>query len=91
MVEEKVVHTSLVGLIRDEFHKGNEITLTDLYNILSKNPDVTIEHYKLGHRIRSAIYSLQKGNEIIRVRDATYKKLDKKRNFPKIYKIDQGN
>ncbi|MBI3842159.1 MAG: hypothetical protein HY295_03285 [Thaumarchaeota archaeon] len=68
------MHTSLVNLIRNEFDKGKEITLTELYNILSKNPDVTIERYKLGHRIRSAIYSLQKSNEIVRVRDATYKK-----------------
>lgn len=41
------MHASLVGLIRDEFDKGNEITLTDLYHILSKNSEVTIEHHSL--------------------------------------------
>ena len=60
--------------VRSEFEKGEELTLDELYEILSKNPLLKVDPSKLKHRIRSTIYSLQKANEIVRLRDATYKK-----------------
>jgi hypothetical protein len=68
------MHTSFMSLLRNEFDKGNAITLDYLYGILAKNPDLKLNSITLKHRIRSAIYSLQKSNEITRVADATYKK-----------------
>lgn len=68
----------IADIIRAEFNKGNELTLGDLHKVLLKHPEITIEHSKLGHRIRSTIYSLNKSNEIVRIGKSTYKKVNNK-------------
>ena len=68
------MQTSFVKLIRNEFNKGKELSLDQLYSILSKNPDMKLTPSILKHRIRSSIYSLQQNNEITRVGEARYKK-----------------
>ncbi|HZS74813.1 MAG TPA: hypothetical protein VFA69_09975 [Candidatus Nitrosotalea sp.] len=65
-------------LVRNEFEEGEPVTLNQLYEILSKNPEVKIRPDVLGHRIRSAIYALHKSNKIMRVSDSTYKKVNNK-------------
>jgi len=68
------MHASFMSLLRNEFDKGNAITLDYLYGLLAKNPDLKLNSSTLKHRIRSTIYALQKSNEIVRVAAATYKK-----------------
>lgn len=66
---------SITDIIRNEFNKNDEITLEELYDILAKNPIVKhLDSRKIKHRVRSTIYSLKKGNSIIQVGKATYKK-----------------
>lgn len=69
---------SLIDIIRKEFDSGNEITLQEIYEKISKNPEITITPDKIRHRIRSILYHLKKTNKIIRTKEATYKKVDKK-------------
>jgi len=67
-------------IVRKAFENGEPITLTELYDIISKNPDVKVEPANLKHRIRSAIYSLQKSKEVVRIGGTTYKKIDKRKS-----------
>lgn len=66
-------------IVRKVLENGNPITLTELYDIISKNPDAKVDPDKLKHRVRSTIYSLQKSKEVVRVGGTTYKKTEKKR------------
>jgi len=66
-------------IVRNAFAKGEPVTLAELYDIISKNPDTKVEPANLKHRVRSAIYSLQKSKEVVRVGGTTYKKIDKKK------------
>lgn len=68
------------GIVRKAFENGEPITLTELYDMISKNPDAKVDPATLKHRVRSAIYSLQKSKEVVRVGGTTYKKIDKKSN-----------
>lgn len=65
---------STLNLMRDIFEENEQITLNQLYGILSQNPKFTLSETKMRHRIRSSIYALKKNGEIIRVKDSTYKK-----------------
>ncbi len=66
---------SITDIVRSEFKKGTEVTLEQLYHILSQNPKIQkLEPNKQKHRVRSTIYSLKKSNDIIQVGKATYKK-----------------
>ena len=66
---------SITDIIRNEFDKNDEVTLDELYNVLAKNPIVKhLESSKIKHRVRSTIYSLKKGNSIVQIGKATYKK-----------------
>ena len=69
------MHLSFAEIVRMEFEKGKALTLDELHNTLSKDSRVSVVSHELGHRIRSTIYSLQKANEIVRIREATYKKV----------------
>lgn len=64
----------IADIIRSEFNKKNTLTLSELYEIVSKNPNLNIDPSKIKHRIRSTIYSLQQSNEIARIERNTYKK-----------------
>ena len=69
------MQTSFVKLIRNEFNKGKELSLDQIYATLSKNPDLKLSTSILKHRIRSSIYSLQQSNEVTRIGDSLYKKI----------------
>jgi len=63
-----------MNLVRNEFDKGNALSLDYLYEVLTKNPDLKLNSRTLKQTIRGAIYSLQRSNEITRVAEGTYKK-----------------
>lgn len=73
--------TGFTEIVRKSFEKGDPITLIELYDMISKNPDAKVDPDKLKHRVRSSIYSLQKSKEIIRVGGTTYQKVSKKKNL----------
>ncbi len=56
------------------FSEKDKLTLKEMYNEISKNPNLEWSEQKLRHRIRSSIYSMKKSGEIIRVGDSTYKR-----------------
>ena len=58
--------------VKDEFMKNKTQTLEELYDTLSKNPEVSLEGTVLKHRIRSAIYGLKQANNVELVSKATY-------------------
>jgi hypothetical protein len=55
------------------FVEQNQITLKDIFQELSKNPNIDLPENILQHRIRSTIYSLKKSGEINRVGNSTYR------------------
>ena len=59
-------------LVKDEFKKNKTRTLTELYDALSSNSEVSLEGTTLKHRIRSAIYGLKQTNKVELVSKATY-------------------
>jgi len=61
--------------VKKLFDENGTLTLKDLYSSLSQNEDVEVSQDTLHHRIRSAIYSMQKSGQIKRIADATYKKV----------------
>lgn len=65
---------SFMNLIRQLFREREQLTLNDLYGILSKNSQFELSEGVMRHRIRSCLYSMKKKNEIVRVGDSTYKK-----------------
>lgn len=60
--------------MRDIFEENEQLTLNQLYDILSQNPKFSLSEAKMRHRIRSSIHALKKNGEIVRVKDSTYKK-----------------
>ena len=58
--------------VKDEFMQNKTLTLEELYDTLSKNPEVSLEGTVLKHRIRSAIYGLKQANKVDLVSKATY-------------------
>jgi len=66
---------SITDIIKKEFDEREKITLKELYELLSKNPNIGVDHSKLKHRIRSTLYSLKHSNNIKRVGEATYEKI----------------
>lgn len=64
---------SILKMIRAMFSEKDKLTLSEMYNELSKNPNLDWPEKILRHRIRSTIYSLKKTGEIKRIGDATYK------------------
>lgn len=65
---------STLNLMRDIFKENEQVTLDELYDILSKNPKFTLSKEKMRHRIRSSIYTLKKNEEVMRIKNSTYKK-----------------
>ena len=59
-------------LVNDEFKKNKTRSLTELYDALSSNSEVSLEGTTLKHRIRSAIYGLKQANKVELVSKATY-------------------
>ena len=59
-------------LVKDEFKKNKTRTLTQLYDALSSNSEVSLEGTTLKHRIRSAIYGLKQTNKVELISKATY-------------------
>ena len=59
-------------LVKDEFAQNKTRTLTQLYDTLSTNSEVSLEGTTLKHRIRSAIYGLKQTNKVELVSKATY-------------------
>lgn len=66
---------NFIGLVRKEFDTGKEITLKEIYDNISKIPDLQIKNDEIHHRIRSAVYTLKKNNEIVRTGEGKYQKL----------------
>ena len=65
-----------LNLMREIFKENKQLTLNQLYDILSQNPKFTLSESKMRHRIRSSIYTLKKNKEIMRVKDSTYEKIN---------------
>lgn len=65
---------SFIDIIRKEFDSGEEATLKEIYDRISKIPELKIKDNEIHHRVRSAIYHLKKNNEIIRLGEGKYKK-----------------
>ena len=59
-------------LVKDEFAQNKTRTLTQLYDTLSTNSEVSLEGTTLKHRIRSAIYGLKQTNKVELISKATY-------------------
>jgi len=57
------------------FEDGEEITLKELYHAVSEDDDIDLSGPTLKHRVRSALYGLQKSGDVERVSDAIYKKV----------------
>ena len=74
-----VMSGGFADIVRKVFENGEPIALTEIYEIISKDPDVKVEPVNLKHRVRSAIYSLQQSKEVVRVGGTMYKKADKKK------------
>ena len=67
---------SFMNRIRQIFRERKQLTLNDLYETLSKNSQFELSEGLIRHRIRSCVYALKKNEEIIRVGDSTYKKVN---------------
>ena len=65
---------STLNLMRGIFEENEQLTLNQLYDVLSLNPKFNLSEPELRHRIRSSIYALKNNGEIIRIADSTYKK-----------------
>ena len=65
---------SFAAKVRKLFDEHNKLTIKEIQEVLSKDPEIEVPKNQLNHRIRSAIYSLHKNEEIIRVGDSTYRK-----------------
>ena len=57
------------------FDEKKQLTLNEIYDAFSKNPELKFQKDILQHRIRSGIYTLKKNGEINRVSDSTYAKI----------------
>lgn len=75
MTRYQNMRVNLAEVVRAEFENKKQLTLEDLYKLLSQNSDINIEPSKLKHRIRSTIYSLQQSKKIKRVGGAIYEKI----------------
>jgi hypothetical protein len=67
--------TSLNIVILDAFETKNELSLHELYEIITEHPEFTWELSIMKHRVRSALYYMQKLNKIARSGNSIYKKL----------------
>ncbi len=66
---------SLIRIVREVIRDKKQVTLSELYEALVNHPDVYIKENEIKHRIRSAIYSLNKSGEIQRIGDSTYQNM----------------
>lgn len=67
--------SSFTELVWKEFANNKQVTIDDLFEVLSKNSQIDKPPIKLRHRIRSILYSLHQAHKIERVRPSTYKKI----------------
>lgn len=67
--------TSISKIIIEQFNKNSEVTLNDLYEILSNDSNMGLSRAALKHRVRSIINSLRKRNKVKRVAPCTYTKI----------------
>ncbi len=65
--------TKLNDVILDAMESKNERTLQELYLIIEDHPEFVWETSVRKHRVRSALYNLQKHNKIERCAPQTYK------------------
>jgi len=62
-------------VILDAFEEKNELSLKELYEIITEHPEFTWELSVMKHRVRSALYNMQQFNKIVRSGNSIYKKL----------------
>ncbi len=67
--------SKLDSVILAAFETKNELSLPELYEIISENPEFTWELSVMKHRVRSALYNMQKYNEVKRSGNSIYTKL----------------
>ncbi|MBI3639046.1 MAG: hypothetical protein HY223_01900 [Thaumarchaeota archaeon] len=67
--------SNITNVIRKEFDDGEQVTLDELYEAISTNPEIQIDEDKLKHRVRSTIDSLLRTKQIERITKATYQKI----------------
>ena len=67
--------TGLTDIMREIFDDSKVITLKQIYDIISKHPDVNLEPHVLPLRVRTTINYMIKNHEIKRIEKATYKKM----------------
>ncbi len=65
---------SFLSLIRQMFNESEQMTLDEIYDKLSKTLKSELDEKTLRHRIRSAIYTLKENNEVLRMKESTYKR-----------------
>ncbi len=63
----------LSAVVLEALSTKDELTLKELYLIISDNSDFSWETNVMKHRVRSALYSLKVSKKIERSDDATYK------------------
>ena len=63
----------ITAAIRTELEKRKQVTISELYDSLSKNPIIKIKDHILKHRIESIISVLYSRGEIKKVGVSTYK------------------
>lgn len=66
--------TSFLRFVRSMFNEKEELTLNEIYEEFSKNPNIQLSEGKLRHRIRSSLYTLKKNDEIKRISQAKYRR-----------------
>ena len=64
---------SFSSIIREMFNEQNQLTLKEIFQELSKNPNIDLSESKLQHRIRSTLYSLKKNGKINHIKNSTYR------------------
>ena len=64
---------SFSSIIREMFNDQNQLTLKEIFQELSKNPNIDLPVSILQHRIRSTLYSLKKSGEINHIKNSTYR------------------
>ena len=65
--------SKVTAMILEVLETKDEVTLNELYAVVSENPDLVWEPSVMKHRVRSALYSLQQANKVERSAAKTYK------------------
>lgn len=65
----------MTEIILQELNKKQNVTLSDLYEILSNDSRIKMNKKSLKHYVRARLYSLEKSQKVTRVKRATFSKL----------------